>query len=191
LGWEAERPIRKSPVEKQRRQLIMSRDGGKILSRLCPVAIFLITIGAIFLGLALPSSGQGQLGEAKLAAAKSRSSGAKSLVEQGQETFNNNCSPCHRPDSETTKVGPGLKGLFKRKLTPARKVPVTEENILSQIRNGGGGMPPFAQFTAEQLEAVAKMLRCCNRFRRPQWSKTGSFFVRNPADFLSVRCVTS
>jgi hypothetical protein len=41
------------------------------------------------------------------------------------------------------------------------------------------------------IEAVAKMLRCCNRFRRPQWSKTGSFFVRNPADFLSVRCVTS
>ena len=137
----------------------MSRDVGKILSRLGPVAIFLITAGAIFLGLAFPGSGQGQIGEAKLAAAKTGSTGAKSLVEQGQETFANNCSICHHPDSETTKIGPGLKGLFKRKLTPARKVPVTEENILSQIRNGGGGMPPFAQFTDERLKGLLAYLK--------------------------------
>ena len=31
---------------------------------------------------------------------------------KGKETFDQ-CSVCHNADSEETKVGPGLKGLFK------------------------------------------------------------------------------
>ena len=68
----------------------------------------------------------------------------------GKEAFESKCSACHNADSETAKMGPGLKGLFKHeKLHNGKKV--TEANVREFINSGGGGMPSFAD-TLEDKE---------------------------------------
>ncbi|MGO9618694.1 MAG: c-type cytochrome [Bryobacteraceae bacterium] len=52
------------------------------------------------------------------------------------------CAVCHNADSAETKMGPGLKGLFKRqKLKNGQKV--TDATVLARINQGGGGMPGY------------------------------------------------
>jgi mono/diheme cytochrome c family protein len=52
------------------------------------------------------------------------------------------CSGCHSVETGEKKVGPSLKGLFKKeKLRNGR--PATERNIRLVIRRGGDGMPAF------------------------------------------------
>ena len=60
---------------------------------------------------------------------------------RGKEVFDQ-CSVCHNADSTETKMGPGLKGLFKKdKLTSGK--PVNDANVLNKIEEGGNGMPPY------------------------------------------------
>jgi len=90
---------------------------------------------------------------------KTEAAEAGFLVAQGRQIFQDNCSPCHHPDSKKKKVGPGLKGLFQRQLTPARKVPVTEANIKKQIQQGSGIMPSFSHITGDALNALIGYLK--------------------------------
>ena len=49
------------------------------------------------------------------------------------------CRDCHHADSAEKKIGPGLKGLFKRaKLADGKKL--TEASIRAKIEDGGNGM---------------------------------------------------
>jgi cytochrome c len=67
---------------------------------------------------------------------------------KGKEVFDQ-CSVCHNADSDETKVGPGLKGLFKMdKLVNGK--PVTEANVREIINNGGNGMPSYSDQLSEQ-----------------------------------------
>jgi cytochrome c len=67
---------------------------------------------------------------------------------KGKEVFDQ-CSVCHNADSDETKVGPGLKGLFKMdKLVNGK--PVTEANVRELINSGGNGMPAYADQLSEQ-----------------------------------------
>lgn len=84
---------------------------------------------------------------------------ARSLLELGRKTFTDNCGICHYNHKKETKVGPGLKGLFKRRQTPARKVPVTEENIRAQVQKGSEQMPPYAHIRGEALSALLLYLK--------------------------------
>ena len=60
---------------------------------------------------------------------------------KGKEVFDQ-CSVCHNADSTETKVGPGLKGLFKMdKLVNGK--PATEANVRELINTGGNGMPAY------------------------------------------------
>ncbi len=79
--------------------------------------------------------------------------------ELGRETFANNCAICHYPDKEKTKVGPGLKGLFRKTLTPVERIPVTEENIRSRIKKGGKHMPPYSHIKEPALSALIIYLK--------------------------------
>jgi len=74
--------------------------------------------------------------------------------ELGKKVFRNNCGICHYADTTKTKVGPGLKGLFDLKVTPIRKMPLTDENIRSQILEGGKEMPPYEYLTDSEIEAL-------------------------------------
>jgi cytochrome c len=60
---------------------------------------------------------------------------------KGKEVFEQ-CSVCHNIDSPEKKMGPSLQGLFKKKALTNGK-PVTDENVMAQINNGGNGMPAY------------------------------------------------
>ena len=62
-------------------------------------------------------------------------------AKKGEAAFDN-CAVCHNADSTDVKIGPGLKGLFKRdKLVNGK--PVSDENVKALITEGSGAMPPF------------------------------------------------
>jgi len=59
------------------------------------------------------------------------------------------CAMCHNADSTAKKLGPGLKGLFKKaKLQNGQKA--TEANIRARIEGGGGGMPSYKAMLTDQ-----------------------------------------
>ena len=59
------------------------------------------------------------------------------------------CAVCHNPDSEDKKMGPGLKGLFKKdKMTNGKKP--TEAAVRAQVDDGGQGMPAYKDMLSDQ-----------------------------------------
>jgi cytochrome c2 len=67
---------------------------------------------------------------------------------KGKEVFEQ-CGVCHNADSEEKKMGPGLKGLFKRaKMTNGKKP--TEENVRAVVDAGGNGMPGYADLLSDE-----------------------------------------
>ena len=75
------------------------------------------------------------------------------------ETVFQSCAPCHNSDSDETKVGPGLKNLFKRnKLVNGQ--PVTDANVVALISSGSGAMPPFGDsLSADDKNNVVAYLK--------------------------------
>jgi cytochrome c len=96
--------------------------------------------GLVFAGVALfslVSSGAAKPGDAA----------------KGKDTFSSNCDVCHNADSADTKVGPGLKGLFK-KATLNNKKKVTDANVMDLINKGSpAGMPGFEDPLSDQERA--------------------------------------
>ena len=69
-------------------------------------------------------------------------------AEKGAALFETKCSVCHFSDSKEKKIGPGLAGIKDGKL-PSEK-DATEENILKNINEGGGGMPAFEKLLTDE-----------------------------------------
>ncbi len=85
---------------------------------------------------------------ATLAAGPVAAWGAKGDAAKGKEVFQQ-CAVCHNADSDEKKMGPGLKGLFKKdKLTNGKKP--TEANIRAKIDEGGNGMPAYKDMLSDQ-----------------------------------------
>lgn len=72
-------------------------------------------------------------------------------VEKGAALFDSKCSFCHYADKETTKFGPGLKGVLKRQKLPYSGRPANLENIKKQLRNPISAMPSFASFSEQEI----------------------------------------
>jgi mono/diheme cytochrome c family protein len=70
---------------------------------------------------------------------------------KGKELFEQ-CAVCHNVDTDEKKMGPSLKGLFKRKTLQNGK-PVSDENVLNQINTGGNGMPAYADMLSADDKA--------------------------------------
>jgi cytochrome c2 len=83
----------------------------------------------------------GVLVAAVAAAATAGFAAAKGDPEKGKAVFEQ-CAVCHNADSEDKKMGPGLKGLFKRDKMTNNKKP-TEANVRAKVDEGGNGMPPY------------------------------------------------
>ncbi len=70
---------------------------------------------------------------------------------KGKEVFEQ-CAMCHNVDTPEKKMGPSLQHLFQRK-TMTNGKPVTDANVLTQINNGGNGMPPYNDMLSAQDKA--------------------------------------
>ena len=70
-------------------------------------------------------------------------------AEKGKAVFAQQCVMCHNATNTEKKIGPGLKGLFKKnKLANGKKV--TDQNIRAQIDDGGNGMPAYKEMLSDQ-----------------------------------------
>jgi cytochrome c len=77
---------------------------------------------------------------------------------KGKETFEQ-CGACHNTDTDEKKMGPSLKGLFKRAKLNNGKKP-TDANIKAIIDKGGNGMPPYEELlSAEEKNNVIAYLK--------------------------------
>jgi cytochrome c2 len=61
---------------------------------------------------------------------------------KGKDVFEQ-CGVCNNVDTDEKKIGPSLKGLFKKAKLKNGK-PVNDENVLKMINTGGNGMPAYA-----------------------------------------------
>lgn len=87
-------------------------------------------------------------GSLMFAAAGQDQKAAAGDAAKGKEVFEQ-CSVCHNADTDEKKIGPSLKGLFKKdKLVNGKKV--TEENVRDFINNGGNGMPSYADMLSKE-----------------------------------------
>ncbi|MBV9303220.1 MAG: c-type cytochrome [Acidobacteriaceae bacterium] len=93
-----------------------------------------------FAGAPLASSAANQQGKT----AHGDASKGKTAFEQ--------CAVCHDVDTGEKKMGPSLKGLFKRSKLANGKA-VTEANVLEQINSGGNGMPAYADILSADDKA--------------------------------------
>jgi uncharacterized membrane protein len=83
----------------------------------------------------------------------------KGPAAQGAMVFKQNCSVCHNTDSTATKVGPGLKGIFKQDKFPVSGAPVSEENFRRQLKTPFSKMPPFGHLSEEQVNLLIDYLK--------------------------------
>jgi cytochrome c len=67
---------------------------------------------------------------------------------KGKEVFEQ-CSVCHNADSTDKKMGPGLKGLYKKDKLANGKKP-TDATIRAKIDEGGNGMPAYKDMLSDQ-----------------------------------------
>jgi cytochrome c len=75
----------------------------------------------------------------------------KADAAKGKEAFEQ-CAICHNVDNDEKKMGPSLKGLFKRKALANGK-PVNDANVLAQINAGGNGMPAYSDMLSADEKA--------------------------------------
>ena len=90
---------------------------------------------------------------------KKAAKGAAGDAAKGKDVFESNCSVCHNADSTEKKMGPGLKGLYKKDKLANGKKP-SDAVIRAIINDGGNGMPSYADMlTAEEKNNVVAYLK--------------------------------
>jgi cytochrome c len=68
---------------------------------------------------------------------------------KGKEVFDQ-CSVCHNADSAEKKMGPGLKGLYKKTKLDSNGKPVNDASVLQKINEGGNGMPAYKDMLTDE-----------------------------------------
>jgi len=78
---------------------------------------------------------------AKTTPKKAASHASAGSAVNGKEVFEKKCAMCHFADSDQKKIGPGLKGIFKRGTFTVNNNKVTTESLKTWIENGDSLMP--------------------------------------------------
>ena len=77
---------------------------------------------------------------------------------KGKDVFEQ-CSVCHNADSDEKKMGPGLKGLYKKAKLKNGKA-VTDSTVGAIIKAGGNGMPAYEDMlSAPELKDLLAYLK--------------------------------
>src|SRR5674476_763928 len=71
----------------------------------------------------------------------------KADAAKGKAVFEQ-CGMCHNPDSDEKKMGPGLKGLYKKDKLANGKKPA-DATVKARIDEGGGGMPAYKDMLSD------------------------------------------
>ncbi len=79
-------------------------------------------------------------------------------IARGKELYEEKCTFCHDPFSNTTLTGPGHKGILKNPLLPVSKKKATPENIAHQLRSPFKDMPSFAYLSDEEVQSIIAYL---------------------------------
>jgi mono/diheme cytochrome c family protein len=74
-------------------------------------------------------------------------SAPKGDAAKGKAVFEQ-CAVCHNPDSDEKKMGPGLKGLYRKDKLANGKKP-TDSTVKARIDEGGGGMPAYKDMLSD------------------------------------------
>ena len=80
-------------------------------------------------------------------------------AKKGASLFASKCSTCHIPDSDERKMGPGLKGLFKKEVLPHTGRPSTEANVRQQLTRPVLAMPSFASLQEQDITDLITYLK--------------------------------
>ena len=81
---------------------------------------------------------------ASLAQDNKKKGGGAGDATKGKEVFEQ-CAVCHNADSDEKKMGPGLKGLFKKATLADGKTKITEASVRQKVNEGGNGMPAYEE----------------------------------------------
>ena len=77
---------------------------------------------------------------------------------KGKEVFEQ-CAACHNADSDEKKMGPGLKGLYKKAKLKNGKAP-SDATVGAVIKAGGNGMPAYEDMlSATELKDLLAYLK--------------------------------
>jgi cytochrome c2 len=98
------------------------------------------------------------LGAMMLAAGLALAADEKGDAAKGKEVFEQ-CGACHDTETGEKKMGPSLKGLYKKgKLANGK--PVNDANVKAIVNAGGNGMPAYEDLlTAEEKDHVLAYLK--------------------------------
>ncbi len=80
-------------------------------------------------------------------------------AEKGALLFQKNCSTCHFADRESYKVGPGLKGILRKKELPVSHRASTPENVIRQLRTPYLAMPAFPSLADQEIADLLAYLK--------------------------------
>ncbi len=80
-------------------------------------------------------------------------------IQKGAALFSKKCASCHSADTAEAKIGPSLKGLYEMEKLPTSGSPVTDANILAQLKKPLAMMPPFADLDQENIDALLAYLK--------------------------------
>ena len=78
------------------------------------------------------------------------------VTDPARELFQRNCAACHGQQGEGKQIGT----LKAPSLREGRAATDTDERLLTQIHDGGNGMPPFKySLTDEQIDDLLRFVR--------------------------------
>jgi len=70
-------------------------------------------------------------------------------AEKGKAVFEQHCAACHHATSAERKLGPGLKGLYKKRRMQNGQKP-TDQSVQARLEKGGGGMPSYKEMLSAE-----------------------------------------
>jgi mono/diheme cytochrome c family protein len=102
---------------------------------------------------------QDKISPAKKASIEAQPIGSPAAIARGLTVYKDRCAICHFSESDARKIGPGLKGIYKRgKFTDGGKV--EDASVENRVLNGGKDMPPFKPvLSAGQIRDLIAFLR--------------------------------